>query len=178
MDEEPKLTMKHFIQDITLPAGRADDEASGDSISDSAKSVLEYCVVWKGKGGTIVNFSKFFFKPSDNLSLAISNQSTTLPLGLLNPGYSLKERSEPISTDHSSTTGRFKNLRISIWKYEPHVDCNPHPSLAPSEESCDAVLALVPSYDKVLPFAVTTDWHIALGRLPRDFYLSEYLRLV
>lgn len=112
------------------------------------------------------------------MSLAISNQSTTLPLRLVNLGCLLEERSEPNSTDHSPTTGRFNNLRISIWKYEPYVDCRPNPSLAPSEKSCDAVLALVPSYEKTVPFAATKDWHIALGKLPRHFYLGEYLRLV
>ena len=70
------------------------------------------------------------------------------------------------------------SLRISIWEYEPHTDCNPHPSLAPSVESCDAVLEIVPSYDKKLTFAVTTDWRIARVRLPRHFSISECLRLV
>ena len=126
----------------------------------------------------MVNFSMFFFKTSNNLSLAISNKSTTLSSEPLSLGYSLEKRSEPISTDHSSTTGRFQNLRLSIMKYEPYVDCDPNPSLAPSEESCDAVLTFVPSYDKTLAFAVTTDWRIARGKLPRHFYVSEYLQLV
>ena len=161
-----------------MPEGSADDEASGDLISNCAKAVLEFCVVGKDKGGTTVNFSEFFFKGSNNLSLATSNQSTTLSLESLSLGYSLEERSERINTDHSSTTGRFDNLRMAIWKYEPYVDCNPNPFLAPSVESCDAVLTLVPSYDKTILFAVTADWRIAPGRLPRDFAIGQYLRLV
>ena len=112
------------------------------------------------------------------LSLAISNKSTTPSLKSLSLSYSLEERYEHIITGHSPTTGRSKNLRITIRKYEPSVDCDPNPSLAPSEESCDAVIALVPSYPKVLSFVFTRDWGIGFGKLPRRFYISEYLRLV
>ena len=68
-------------------------------ISDGAKSVFETCVVGKDRGGTIVNFSRFFFKTSNNLSLAISDKSTTLSLESLSLSYSLEEPSEPISTN-------------------------------------------------------------------------------
>ena len=167
-----------MIQDITIHEGRADDEASGDLISESAKRVLEQCVVGKS-GGTIVDFSRFFFKTPNSLSLATSNKSTMLSPESLSLDYSLEECSEPISTDHSSTTGHFKNLRITIWEYEPHVDCDPNPSLAPSEESCGAVLTFVPSYLKKLTFEVTRDPRIPnRARLPRNFYISEYLQLV
>ena len=69
-------------------------------------------------------------------------------------------------------------MRIAISKYEPYVDCDPNPSLAPSEESCAAVLELVPSFDKLRLFAVTADPRFLGVRLPRDFYISRSLRPV
>ena len=86
MEEEPKLTTSlSFIQDITLSPGRADDEASGDMISDSANSLLDRCVVWKHKGGTIVNFSRFSLETPNNLSLATSNKVNNAFPGVAEP---------------------------------------------------------------------------------------------
>ena len=81
------------------------------------------------------------------------------------------------STDRSSTLGPDDELQISIRSYIPVVDCEPRPYAAPSEADCEAVLATVPAYYKQMAFGTTEDWRTVPGRLPREFYISAYLKL-
>ena len=66
---------------------------------------------------------------------------------------------------------------IQFRRYDPIFDCDPRPDAAPSEEDCDAVLADMPAYPKILAFGTTEDWRTVPGRLPKAFAIGAYLKL-
>ena len=53
------------------------------------------------------------------------------------------------------------------------VDCDPRPSITPSEEDCKAVLTMTPAYHKKVLFGTTSDLQHVL-RLPREYPISKY----
>ena len=61
---------------------------------------------------------------------------------------------------------------IQIRRYDPIFDCDHRAHAAPSEENCDAVLADMPAYPKILAFGTTEDWRTVPGRLPRTFTIG------
>ena len=70
-----------------MPEARgSDDEASGDLISHCAKRVLELCVIPEKRGGAVVNFSRFFFKPSINPVTRNQQQVNDAFPGIAEPG--------------------------------------------------------------------------------------------
>ena len=57
------------------------------------------------------------------------------------------------------------------------VDCETELDEAPSEEDCQAVLADMPAYSKLMAFGTTEDWRTVPGRLPRAFSIRAYSKL-
>ena len=68
-------------------------------------------------------------------------------------------------------------MMIQIKRYDLVVDCETELDEAPSEKDCQAVLADMPAYPKLLAFGTTEDWRTVPGRLPRAFTIGAYLKL-
>ena len=117
----------------------------------------------QGKGGSVDDFSRS--------RLTISRFSHKQAANLL-PSL---EPSQLTSTDPSPTLGPGDDLKITIRSYEPSVNCEPGLEAAPSEDNCQAVLSIVPAYNKYMLFGNPRDWRTVPVRLPREFYVGECL---
>ena len=159
--------------DVFFYRNSQDDFATRAVISEGAKMILDQCVISLLRGGSITHFSTYF--------LLSCYRTTVLDLAshCHSLGYVSTGRRKPATGDchceltyaltFTLYTGQNGHLFVAIRSYEPFVDCEPHPTKVPSEESCNFVLEEMPAGTRYSTFGTNKSDPDVRAHLPKTF---------